>query len=70
MSCALEINSNGQLKREHVELCPLIRKTYLHYQSVYGHQLCQCGDLQCGAVTHISHMALGLRGLARSHEKL
>ena len=70
MSCALEIKSNGRLKRAHVEFCALIPKTYLHYQSAYGHQLCHCDDLPCGAVTHISHMTLGLRGLARSHEKL
>ena len=48
-SCPLEIdsngrlNSNGGLKREHLEFSSL--KTYLHYHNAYGHQTLQGGDL-------------------------
>ena len=37
-SQALEINSNDELKRVHMESYPSTAKTYLHYHNAYSHQ--------------------------------
>ena len=46
MPCALEININVGVKREHVNLTLQSLKTsHLNYHNAYGHQTWKSGDL-------------------------
>ena len=56
--CALEINSNGGFKRDHVEPC-FSTTLYLHYHIAYVHQTWQDGDLPWGVLSYRVNWSLG-----------